>query len=497
MGKSWFFDALDARSGRAFVSLRSGDLDHVSNLDNFVQSYFISAPKFEPEPLSGSGLGLAAGRGVFQEGLYDEDGEVPFPSLASVVDFVKRSYLSGGGGSGPEREGPPEPPEEGPTGEGPFSIYQVETEVSEVRAGDQLTAQTAFRASSLLKFIKDVPNKINSSQRGHPAPLEFSSTDNISASHSGSDVSVSVRITRAICVLWLEVLSRAPIGDAGTEKWTRWQNSVRVLEVVFESFRLGEFLQVDEIARKVRTKTQDNTKRFLSNSLRGVPFPLDETWHLLRDAWDWEEFVPIHEPELSHLHWLGPSNNYLIWHFGHEVFGFPSRENLERLPRREFHKLMRYRDRYYPWVHFSGNWNSSREFTYLDLEAMPVPQMLSKGLDFGELGPQKATLFNFMNVCCASPGEVFSGGHDLVDEARFDLLLLISCLVVDEPSRKRNGSALRFPTAPKRIIQREIERQHSELASLALDWLPDNLPKYLFSAEIENMLIEARSVAYA
>lgn len=129
MDAHWYIDALDARAGRAFVSFRSGVLAKAEDLDVFQQTYYIAPPSFEPEAVSGAAIGLGGTRGTFQGGLYDEDGEVSFPSLATIVDFVRRAYLSSGGDAGPDGGGPPEPPEEGgPEGEGPFGLYKIDTE---------------------------------------------------------------------------------------------------------------------------------------------------------------------------------------------------------------------------------------------------------------------------------------------------------------------------------------------------------------------------------
>jgi hypothetical protein len=55
-------------------------------------------------------LALGAVRGAFQERLFIGDTEVTFPSLESVVEFVRRTYLRSGGGDGEEGGGGETPP---------------------------------------------------------------------------------------------------------------------------------------------------------------------------------------------------------------------------------------------------------------------------------------------------------------------------------------------------------------------------------------------------
>ncbi len=98
---AWFIDALDGLSGQAFASHRqSGQLATLSDLSG--PAWYVSAPDFAPEPISGRTIGLAATQRGFQLGLStDGETEVPFTSLEALVDYVRRLYLSGGGGDGP------------------------------------------------------------------------------------------------------------------------------------------------------------------------------------------------------------------------------------------------------------------------------------------------------------------------------------------------------------------------------------------------------------
>ncbi len=118
----WYFDTIDRRAGRGFVSLRGAELEEALTLDEAAATYFIGPPDFSPELTTNRAMAMSAGRGSFGVGLLDEAGEIPFPSLEAAADFVRRGYLRGAGGDGfgpgGEPSPPPRPPFE-PEGGGP------------------------------------------------------------------------------------------------------------------------------------------------------------------------------------------------------------------------------------------------------------------------------------------------------------------------------------------------------------------------------------------
>lgn len=115
---SFFIDALDGRGGVAFASLRGADLT-AEKLTTDAPSWHLTAPDFEPVPLGNRATGLAAtARMGFQVGLsMDGNVEVAFPTLETLGDYVRRLYLSGGGGDGAGGIGP-DWPEGDPDGGG-------------------------------------------------------------------------------------------------------------------------------------------------------------------------------------------------------------------------------------------------------------------------------------------------------------------------------------------------------------------------------------------
>ncbi len=114
MTEAWYIDSLDGLSGLAFASFRRADLrDDMPALD--LPAWYVAAPNFSPEAVSSRSIALAASRAGFQYGLLLGEAEVPFPTLTALAEFVRRLYLSGGGGDGVGGVGPaaPLPPEGG------------------------------------------------------------------------------------------------------------------------------------------------------------------------------------------------------------------------------------------------------------------------------------------------------------------------------------------------------------------------------------------------
>ncbi|SCU98929.1 hypothetical protein CNECB9_560038 [Cupriavidus necator] len=115
---AWYIDTIDARSGYAFASYRVADLSDAAALSDICETVFIEAPHFVPERVGSRTLSLGAARAGFQIGLYLEsgEGEVPFPTLDALSDFVRRAYGSGGASDGGGGATPPLTPPPGDNG---------------------------------------------------------------------------------------------------------------------------------------------------------------------------------------------------------------------------------------------------------------------------------------------------------------------------------------------------------------------------------------------
>ncbi len=117
MTVAWRIDSLDARAGLAVASLREPDLHEAAPaLD--IPAIFLAPPVFRPEALGTRAVGFAAARGQAQLGLFIDGAEVGFETLEALTEFVRRAYVSsgggdapgtGGGGPGPEPSPSPEP----------------------------------------------------------------------------------------------------------------------------------------------------------------------------------------------------------------------------------------------------------------------------------------------------------------------------------------------------------------------------------------------------
>lgn len=142
MSARFYIDALDGLGGAAFGSLREGNLA-IAEAAGDAPAWYIAAPDFRPRPVSSRAIGLAANRGGFQLGFsIDGETEVPFKSLEVLAEYVRRLFISGGGGDGPGGVGPtfPPPPEDGgPEGGGDFG--------EESSTGQLLTFATQMRES--------------------------------------------------------------------------------------------------------------------------------------------------------------------------------------------------------------------------------------------------------------------------------------------------------------------------------------------------------------
>jgi hypothetical protein len=115
MMNRWFIDAHDARAGFAIAVQRSADLES-DDIGSSGPVAFIAPPSFVPEFLDGRSIGFGLSRGYASTGLFVGKDEVEFDSLRAVVEFVRRSYLRGAGGDGPDESGggPPPAPEGSP-----------------------------------------------------------------------------------------------------------------------------------------------------------------------------------------------------------------------------------------------------------------------------------------------------------------------------------------------------------------------------------------------
>lgn len=115
---TWYVDVLDPRAGVAFVTQRDADLKDLKDLNTTgnAPTFFIGPPSFMPEIVARR-VGFARARQHRQQlGLFVGKQELPFDSLAAVVEFVRRVYLGGAAGDGQGENGGAAPPPQTPEG---------------------------------------------------------------------------------------------------------------------------------------------------------------------------------------------------------------------------------------------------------------------------------------------------------------------------------------------------------------------------------------------
>ncbi|MGB8583011.1 MAG: hypothetical protein WCD47_19490 [Candidatus Sulfotelmatobacter sp.] len=93
----WYIDALDARAGMGLATYRDADL-HASTIDLGKPAVFIGPPFFQGESVASRAIGFAATRASFQLGLFLDNAEIAFATLQGVCEFIRRVYVSSGGG---------------------------------------------------------------------------------------------------------------------------------------------------------------------------------------------------------------------------------------------------------------------------------------------------------------------------------------------------------------------------------------------------------------
>lgn len=80
------------RDGLAFISERDVETPPSAGVVH------VSPPWFEPTPVANPSTGLWGTRGLFQEGVFDGEGEIGFETLALAIEAVRRAYIAGGRG---------------------------------------------------------------------------------------------------------------------------------------------------------------------------------------------------------------------------------------------------------------------------------------------------------------------------------------------------------------------------------------------------------------
>lgn len=351
----------------------------------------------------------------------------------------------------------------------------------------------AEHAGELLSRLSEFDDVIGNSERGKPGPSGLSYSNFSTGGGGRHPFTPSERLVRAVSLLWLDLLYRAPTTTADAKSWRHWWLSMSALAELIEYLRLYEFVLVDRnFSWQVVDRAAEETQTFLKKVSRRLPIPLSDYWRHRRHWMDVSHGDRLDPVRRTLLHWLRPKSDYLFWLYGYR---FADIGDIEEAFSYYFHW------RYYDEPVFAWSNAYARPTTpqmgVSCLNALPLPMSISRGISFGSIGRQRATLFNFMSVCCATTDEVFASQSHEIRQARFDLLFLAACLVVGEPDLNRSGGGWMFSGGVSSVLKEEIEDWHNALADKALRWLPSNLPQFAFAKSTEEMIGATRDLVYA
>lgn len=203
--QQWYVDAIDPIGGLCFASRRIADLEQDADLD--LVGVYISPPQFQPEQVASRAISFSAARGGFQLGLFLDAAEVGFPSLPSLVEFVRRCYISGGRTDGAGGRGPlPVPPRPG-GGKGGFEPL------------DLFEREGAGAFADVMKVLQNFSIALKQASGG-PVPITDPWEEKVpdeGEPTEGDDIALA----GAAATLIAELLVRMPRPEIG-EDWRIW-----------------------------------------------------------------------------------------------------------------------------------------------------------------------------------------------------------------------------------------------------------------------------------
>jgi len=447
---NWKIDTMDARGGLAFASLRESDDLSGNLLPTASQGcVFIGAPDFLPEPVSDRALGLAAGRGAFQRGLFNENREeVSFRSPTEISEFVRRAFLRGSGGDDSDGDGG-EPPPETPVDAPDFPEIP--------RPGDSQNERSlrTLIGGSLDKFAY----LIGTTKPGQSTPTPW-------VSEKGKAPDISDRFSDGADILAAgalrmvhEMLRRFPTANqtAALERWQRvcmrFGHTLDRLElwpILLSGKYFSTLLQSLRYVASQRTSDfpflnyahfPDPSVGFLLDLIFRQGFPLDASTS------DWEDLIRL---------WYG---DY----------------------RRRFHEFRLS-------LSLSRGNSFSEGDPMSDLSLLPCPAQLEEiaGRTHGE----PVNLYHLLGAFLGSP----SAASAVNKAAAIDIVLFAGAVVVGH----RDGPGLQDSRIPwsSHSISPTQRVALNKLASDAWFWILEHLPTLAFSREVEDAILSTAKLRY-
>jgi hypothetical protein len=449
MKPCWFIDALDARGGLAFGShrLRNAGDDRIEDYP----TVYLAPPAFEPEYVSNRSPALAALRGAFQEGLWVFKGpEVGFAALPSLVEFVRRTYLAGGGGDSANGAGSGVPPYpgEGPPGEGPASgdepTLTEDTERQTVRHGI---------ADNVLEFV-ETSRKLNigSDSPADEAQYDWSRGSGDDSGNAKDEAVLAKESATAAISVAIELLRRFP-GFKYPESASRWRVSASKLGRACAELWLLNDLLASRHAKLLQRALADAALRLPPEAL-----------------YDWVEFT-------EHLQSGDP---WAIFMAIRIFFGtWPFNEFEMRGP----HDLR--------YSYYIPNWRAHDRLLDLsadpidDLSSWPVPIMLTR------TGVPAQNLWELLTLFVGAPSRVVQLGARLDDV--LSLVLFAAAHVVKSADALSRGEQATVTNSP---VTSAADFWRVSAYRRGLNWLRSQMPKLVFPSPIEEMIGSTADLKY-
>ena len=208
----WYIDALDARAGMGLATYRDADL-HTNTIDLGKPAVFIGPPFFQGESVASRAIGFAATRASFQLGLFLDNAEIAFATLQGVCEFIRRVYVSSGGGDTDSGISPAPVVPNPESGGGEFpSLPEGQNSIARGMLSFVSSLSKDIASISQLKYSSSEPRQLNRREGTHKVSL---------LKTVGSLTDVDALLAYGSAILVEEMILRFPNrpGDRGT--WMR------------------------------------------------------------------------------------------------------------------------------------------------------------------------------------------------------------------------------------------------------------------------------------
>lgn len=438
MTEAWRIDSLDARGGLAFASFREADLLR-EQIDFDQPAVFLSAPAFEPEPITSRALAFGAARAQAQLGVYTglDEREVPaelaFSDLNALREFVRRAYLAGGGGDaggggGGGDDGGPPPPSS--AGEGPRAApdgehIDIERKARREERGGGI-GRAADKMHSIAMGLRLVAGDI-------VPTVAFSAL----AVAGAADPSDAKRLVDGAIELFLEMVSRYPAGGADDQKG-RWARAAR---------RLGRAITRMDFWPDILNGPQASKLDGIAGWMLGVASQGQFRW-----------FLPL-------FFGTSPTSGLVAPWLYHEY-----QWQLSQLADEHGLVLPPYRD-------------TPAQITIADpvddLCAWPVPDRLTSFIGSKADAP---SAFHLLSTCIADPARLCDTQHRPEAERAVGIVLFAA-------AHLQTGDQV--PSLRREILPDGDLEGRAHIAFLARSWLLHQMPSLVFPVEVEKLIGQA------